>query len=110
VFVANLIADTFDISLNSVQKFKDAISSAGTIILAGVPGKYEEEGYRQGTKEVFEAIANSDAYKVAGGGDAEAAITLLGLNDKFDWISVGGGAMLEFLAKKTLPGIEALRR
>jgi len=109
VFVANLIADTFDISLNSVQKFKDEILKAGTIILAGVPGKYEEEGYRQGTKEVFEAIADSDAYKVAGGGDAEAAITLLRLNDKFDWISVGGGAMLEFLAKGTLPGIEALR-
>lgn len=106
--MANLIPDTEDITLHSIEKFKEEISKAKTIILAGVPGKYEDEGHRQGTKEVFTAIANSSAFKVAGGGDAEAAITLLGLNDKFDWISVGGGAALEFLAKGTLPGIEAL--
>ena len=54
----------------SMEKFKEEISKAKTIILAGVPGKYEDEGHRQGTKEVFEAIANSSAFKVAGGGDA----------------------------------------
>ncbi len=59
---------------------------------------------------VFNAIASSSAFKIAGGGDAEAAITEFGLNERFDWISVGGGAMLEFLAKGTLPGIEALKR
>lgn len=48
------------------------------------------------------------AFKIAGGGDAEAAISEFGLNEKFDWISVGGGAMLEFLTKGTLPGIQAL--
>ena len=108
VVIGKLIPDTQDITLHTIEIFKEEISKAGTIILAGVPGKYEDEGHRQGTKEVFEAIANSSAFKVAGGGDAEAAITLFGLNDKFDWISVGGGAMLEFIAKRTLPGIDAL--
>lgn len=108
MIMAQLNPDTEDITLHSIDKFKEEIAKAKTLILAGVPGKYEDEGHRQGTKEVFTAIANSSAFKVAGGGDAEAAITLLGLNAKFDWISVGGGAALEFLAKGTLPGIEAL--
>jgi phosphoglycerate kinase len=58
---------------------------------------------------VFNAVANSGAFKLMGGGDSEAAASLLGLTEKFDWISTGGGAMLEFLAKGTLPGIEALK-
>ncbi len=110
IIIGQLITDTQDLTIHTIEKFKGEIATAKTIILAGVPGKYEDEGHRQGTKEIFEAIANSKAFKIAGGGDAEAAITLFGLNNKFDWISVGGGAMLEFLAKRTLPGIEALRR
>jgi len=108
IIMARLIPDTLDITIHSIERFKKEIVVAGTIILAGVPGKYEDEGHRQGTKEVFAAIADSNAYKVAGGGDAEAAITLLGLNEKFDWISVGGGSFLQFLAKGTLPGIDTL--
>lgn len=108
VIVADLIADKEDITLNSVEKFKEEINKAGTIVVAGPMGKYEDEGHRQGTKGVFEAIANSSAFKIAGGGDSVAAINLLGLASKFDWISVGGGAMLEFLVKGTLPGIQAL--
>lgn len=108
LIIGKLIPDTEDITIHTIEAFSAEIAKAGTIVLAGVPGKYEEEGHRQGTKEVFTAIGNSTAYKVAGGGDAEAAITVLGLNDKFDWISVGGGAMLEYLSLKTLPGIEAL--
>ena len=71
-------------------------------------GKYEDENASRGTKEILEAIANSGAYKVAGGGDIEAAISKFGLSEKFDWISVGGGAMIEFLTKKTLPGVQSL--
>lgn len=108
--VANLIMDKEDITLHTVDRFKEEIKKAGTIILAGVLGRYEDEGHRQGTKEIFEAVANSQAYKVAGGGDTEAALSILNLTDKFDWISVGGGAMVEFLIKKTLPGIEALQK
>ncbi|KKR38985.1 MAG: Phosphoglycerate kinase, partial [Candidatus Woesebacteria bacterium GW2011_GWA1_40_45] len=106
--IGNLTQDKEDITLNTIGAFKEEIKKARTILLAGVLGKYEDEGHRQGTKEIFEAVANSSAFKVAGGGDTEAAITVLKLNDKFDWMSVGGGAMLEFLCNKTLPGIEAL--
>jgi 3-phosphoglycerate kinase len=74
-------------------------------------GKYEDPGAVAGTKAILEAIANNEkAYKVAGGGDIETAISTYGLTEKFDWISVGGGAMLEFLATGTLVGIEAVRQ
>lgn len=108
IILADLIQDKEDITLHTIERFKDEIAKAGTIVVAGVPGKYEDEGHRQGTEEIFDAIARSSAFKLAGGGDAEAAITFFGFNDKFDWISVGGGASLEFLTKRTLPGIESL--
>jgi len=108
LMVAQLNPDKEDITIRSIENFETEIKRAKTIVLAGVVGKYEDEGHRQGTKRVFEAVADSSAYKVAGGGDTEAAIAMFNLVNKFDWISVGGGAMLEFLAKGTLPGIEAL--
>ncbi|KKQ98168.1 MAG: hypothetical protein UT24_C0005G0070 [Candidatus Woesebacteria bacterium GW2011_GWB1_39_12] len=108
VIMGQLIPDKEDITIHTIERFKEEIAKAGTIVVAGVQGKYEDEGHRQGTLEVFNAIVVSSAFKVAGGGDAEAAITEFGLNDKFDWISVGGGAMLEYLVQGTLPGIDAL--
>ncbi len=108
ILMGQLLPDKEDLTINTIEKFKDEINKAGTIIVAGVPGKYEDEGHRQATKEIFEAVAASSAFKVAGGGDTERAITMFGLNDKFDWISVGGGAMLEFLVKGNLPGIGVL--
>ena len=108
MIVANLIQDKEDITLNSIDIFKEEIKKAGTIVLAGVLGKYEDEGHRQGTREIFEAVANSSAFKVAGGGDTLNAVNMFGFRDKFNWLSVGGGAMIEFLIKGTLPGIEAL--
>jgi len=109
IIFARLIPDKEDITIHSIEAFQKELAHAGTIIVAGVVGKYEDEGHRQGTKQVFEAVANSSAFKLMGGGDSEAAATLLGLTDKFDWISTGGGAMLEFLAHSTLPGIESLK-
>jgi phosphoglycerate kinase len=106
--IAQLNPDKEDVTIHSIERFEAEIAKAGTIVLAGPIGKYEEEGHRLGTKRVFDAVANSSAFKIAGGGDTEEAIALLGLEGKFDWISVGGGAMLEFLAKRTLLGIEAL--
>jgi phosphoglycerate kinase len=101
--------DGLDISEEAIADYVDKIMSADVILAAGVMGKYEDEGSDKGTRLVLEAIAqNAKAYKVAGGGDIEMAISKYNLTDKFDWISVGGGAMLEFLAKKTLPGIDAL--
>ncbi len=100
--------DGLDITPESVEKYKQQISTANVIVAAGVMGKYEDPNSEFGTKEVLNAIASCKAYKVAGGGDIETAISKYGLSDKFDWISVGGGAMLEYLVTGTLPGLEAL--
>lgn len=109
VLVAKLNPDKCDITVNSADKFVQEISQAGTIILNGPLGKYEEEGQLLGTKTVFEAVASSSAYKVGGGGDTEHALETLRLKEKMDWVSVGGGASLNFLANGTLLGIEVLR-
>ncbi len=109
VVVADLIADKEDITIHSIEKFEKEIAEAGTIVVSGPLGKFEDPGHRQGTDRVFRAVVNNkNAFKVAGGGDTEQAIKILGMEDEWDWVSVGGGAMLEFLAKGTLPGIEAL--
>jgi phosphoglycerate kinase len=110
LIIGNLNMDKEDVTLHTIDRFKSEISKAGTIVLAGVLGRYEDEGHRQGTREVFRAVADSSAYKIAGGGDTEAALAIFELTEKFDWISVGGGAMVEFLINKTLPGIEAQPR
>lgn len=106
--IGNITQDKEDITLNTIQRFEKEIEKAGTIILAGVLGKYEDGGHIQGTKEVFTEISKSNAFKIAGGGDTELALSQFGLTDKFDWISVGGGAMLEYLTKGTLVGLKAL--
>lgn len=108
IIVGRLIPDKEDITINSIEVFEKEIKKAGTIVVNGPMGKYEDRGHRQGTERVYTAVAQSPAYKVAGGGETLHTLSLLGLEDKFDWVSVGGGAMLEFLTKGTLPGIEAL--
>ncbi len=108
VMIADLLPDREDITIHSMEKFESAIVGASTIVVSGPIGKFEDEGHRQGTKRVLTAVTQTGAFKVAGGGDTTTAINLLKLSDKFDWISVGGGAMLDFLANKSLPGIEAL--
>lgn len=106
--VARLNPDKEDITIHSIEDFEREIKRAKTIFLIGPIGKYEEEGHRLGTKRVFEAVACSSAFKIAGGGDTIKAIEMFGIFDKFNWISVGGGAVLEFLTKRTLPAIEVL--
>lgn len=108
LIIANLIMDKEDITIHSIEKFEEEIKKAGTIVLAGPMGKYEDTGHRQGTERIFNAVADSSAFKITGGGDSLAVLSIYNLKDKFDWVSVGGGAMLEFLAKKTLPGIRSL--
>ena len=103
---AKLRPDGLDISDEEIKRLRDEVAKAETIVLAGPMGKYDVA--EKGTKEIFTAVAESKAYKIAGGGDTEAALEKFGLKEKMDWISVGGGAMLEFLATGTLPGIEAL--
>lgn len=110
IIIADLIADKEDITIHSIEEFEKEIAEAGTIVVSGPVGRFEDEGHRQGTERVFQAVVgNKNAFKVAGGGDTEVAISLLSTANGFDWVSVGGGAMLEFLANGTLPGIEALK-
>lgn len=109
VLVAKLNPGKEDLTINSIEKFEEEIKEAGTVVIAGPMGKYEEEGHDLATRRIFEAIITSSSFKVIGGGDTHAAMTKLGIaENKFDWVSSGGGAMLEFLAKETLPGLEAL--
>ena len=102
----DLRPDGLDISQSLISNFQSLISNAQTIVVAGPMGKYEVAP--EGTKAVFTAVAKSKAYKIAGGGDTEAALAKFGLLGKFDWISVGGGAMLAYLSTGTLVGIDAL--
>lgn len=108
VMIASLAESGRDIDEESILKFESEIMSAGTVVWGGPMGVFEEEENETGTKDIAEAIAKAGAYKVAGGGDTEEAIRKFGLVEKFDWISIGGGAMLEFLATGTLPAIVAL--
>jgi phosphoglycerate kinase len=100
-----------DIGPATAQSYADAIASARTIVLNGPMGVYEKPPYRNGTKVVGEAIAaatRAGATSVVGGGDAAAAAHLLGFANAMTHISTGGGATLEYLEGKTLPGIAAL--
>lgn len=107
LLVADLTEDNFDITRNSVENFEQIIERSETVVWNGPMG-YIEKGYVNGTQELAKVINNSKAYKVIGGGDTIGFLESKKLIDKFDFVSVGGGAMLEFLAGEKLPGIEAL--
>jgi phosphoglycerate kinase len=96
-----------DVGPGSIRGLAPAIASAKTILWNGTLGRYEH-GYIQATKDLATMIAASRAYSVIGGGDTVAALEGLGLTKKFSFVSTGGGAMLDFLAYGTLPGLEAL--
>jgi phosphoglycerate kinase len=97
-----------DIGPDTVRAFAGAIADAGTVLWNGPMGVFEAAPFAAGTLAVAEAIAASDAYSVAGGGDSLLAIKRVGLEDGFDHLSTGGGASLEFLEGRTLPGIAVL--
>ncbi|MGN0531797.1 MAG: phosphoglycerate kinase [Eubacterium sp.] len=97
-----------DIGPRSQELFVDAIKGAGTVIWNGPMGVSEWENFAAGTIAVANAVAESGAISVIGGGDSVAAVTKLGYADKMSHISTGGGASLEFLEGKVLPGIDAL--
>lgn len=100
--------DGLDLADETIVEYVKSVSEADLVLVAGPMGKFEDETAEKGTKDVYTAAADSKAFKIAGGGDTEAALDKFGLTEKFDWISVGGGAMLEFLVNGTLPGLDAL--
>jgi phosphoglycerate kinase len=97
-----------DAGPQTVAMLREYINKAATILWNGPFGNYEG-GYIEATEAVAKLIAQSDAQSVVGGGDTVAAIEKLGINDQFDHVSIGGGAMLEFLEKGTLPVLEVLQ-
>ena len=97
-----------DIGPNTCKRFAKRIRSARTVFWNGPMGVFEWRRFAEGTKIVAEAVAAVDAYTVVGGGDSVRALQELGLADRVSWISTGGGAALELLEGKELPGVAAI--
>ncbi len=100
--------DELDIGPQTIESYKELIKLSKTVLWAGPMGQFEQEGNEKGTRAVAEAIISSGAYSVVGGGDTAKALAKFGLLEKFTFVSTGGGAVLEYIANGTLPGIEAL--
>jgi phosphoglycerate kinase len=97
-----------DIGTTSAAALVDIIKNAGTVVWNGPVGVFEFEQFSKGTEAIALAIAESNAFSIAGGGDTLAAIAKFGVTDKISYISTGGGAFLEFLEGKSLPAVEIL--
>lgn len=98
----------YDIGVKTIEKYTDLIMKAKSIVFSGPPGVFEKEEFRKGTKALFKAMASSKAFSLVGGGHSIAAVQSLGLADKMGYISTAGGALIEFLMGRKLPGVVAL--
>ena len=97
-----------DIGPQTAAQFAELLKSAGTILWNGPVGVFEFDQFGEGTKALAQAIADSDAFSIAGGGDTLAAIDKYGVAERISYISTGGGAFLEFVEGKVLPAVEVL--
>ncbi|HLD19476.1 MAG TPA: phosphoglycerate kinase [Candidatus Nanoarchaeia archaeon] len=99
-----------DIGPKTVELFKSKLENASTVLLAGPLGLFEDYRFSDGTLKIIQAIGELNATKIAGGGDTLAAVSFFKMQNKFTFLSTAGGAMLEFLEGKKLPGLEALEQ
>jgi len=99
-----------DIGPETAEQLAGILAQAGTIVWNGPVGVFEFDAFANGTKVVSQAIADSEGFSIAGGGDTLAAIAKYHIGDKIDYISTGGGAFLEFLEGKTLPAVAVLEK
>ena len=101
-----------DIGPETVKKFKNVIANSKTVLWNGPVGVFEMEKFEKGTKAIAEAVVEATkngAFTLIGGGDSVAAINKYGLADQVSYVSTGGGALLEYMEGKELPGIKAIR-
>lgn len=99
----------FDIGPRTIKKFKEIISTSKVIVWNGPMGKFEQTPFDIGTREILDAVVESDAFTLIGGGESVQVLEENNLMDKISFVSTGGGAMLEYLSGNPMPGIEALR-
>lgn len=100
----------FDIGTRTAEDYSDTIKTAKSIVISGPMGVFENQQFSLGTKKILEEIAGSRAFSLAGGGHTIAAIDKFGLNNQISYISTAGGALMEFLMGKKLPGVVALEK
>jgi len=100
----------FDIGTKTAKKFADIILKAKTIVVSGPVGVFENPEFKAGSQMVLEAVAASEGFSLVGGGHTVAAVENLGLADKMSYVSTAGGALIEFLMGKQLPGVVALEK
>ncbi|RMH54670.1 MAG: phosphoglycerate kinase [Candidatus Hydrogenedentota bacterium] len=98
----------YDIGVETVHRFGDVIREAGTVVWNGPMGVFEKEQFASGTLGIAQAVATSSAVSIVGGGDSVAAVSRLQLENRLTHVSTGGGATIEFLEGKELPGVAAL--
>ena len=97
-------------ALKAIAHYGDLLENAGTIVVKGPAGAYEEEGFEFGTRALLDEVKNSSAYTLIGGGHTSAALASLGFSrDDFSYVSVAGGALITYLSGKDLPGVKALQ-
>ncbi len=96
----------FDIGMKTIEKYRDVINNSQTIFVNGTAGKYEDVRFATGTRELLNAIGNAKAVKVIGGGDGVSAAKTFGFENKFTFLSTGGGATLEYIIQGSLPAID----
>ncbi len=107
---APLKESALDIGAKTVEKYSKIVEGAGTTVANGPLGVFERDGFDLGTKQVLEAMANSNGYTVIGGGHLVGLASILGIDERFKHVSTAGGAMLSLLSGQTLPGVDALVR
>ncbi len=92
--------------MQTISAYDEVIKNSKTIFINGTAGKYEDKKFATGTRELLERIANTPINKIVGGGDGVSAVNYFNLQDKFTYLSTGGGATLEYIIQGSLPAID----
>lgn len=110
VLAHDFAKDRLDIGEKTIRRFAEIITHSKLVIWNGPMGKFEEPPYDNGTRKILEAILETDAYAIIGGGESVQVLEENGLMDRVGFVSTGGGAMLEYLSGNPMPGIEVLKK